>query len=128
MKSHNHPVELTRRIAIKHHKNTIMGLALEKKYIIHIVDIDEYERTNKIRLEKTFADKYAIRTCILLPLMAGNFLVGILNFADKLDGTYFDEINDLPTVEQLGQVLAIALHNCILFQEIQKQAKTDSLT
>ena len=128
LKSHNHSAELTQRIAIKLHRNTIMGLALQRKKIIHIVDVDEYENANNIRFERTFADKYATRTCISAPLLAGNFTVGILNFADKVDGTYFDEVNDLPTVEQLSNILAIAIRNCSLFQEVQSQARTDALT
>jgi diguanylate cyclase (GGDEF)-like protein len=128
LKDHNHPEQINERIAIKHHENTIMGLALRRKEIIHIVDIDEYERVNNIKLERTFADKYATKTCISIPLLMNEYLIGVLNFADKLDGTYFDEVNDLPIIEQLNHTIAMALRNCLLFQEIQTQARIDPLT
>jgi diguanylate cyclase (GGDEF)-like protein len=128
LKAHNHPEEINEKISVKHNKNTVMGLAMEKMDIFHLVDIDEYERINNIKIERTFADKYLTKTCISIPLLAGGELIGILNFGDKLDGTYFDEINDLPIVEQVGHTISIALRNCLLFQEIQMQARTDSLT
>lgn len=128
LRSHNHPQEINQKVSIRSHKNTVMGLALQRKKIVHITDFEEFERANEVALERTFADKYASRTCISAPLMSGNYTVGILNFADKTDGTVFDDINDLPAVEQLAQVLAMAIRNCRLFKEIQNQARTDGMT
>jgi diguanylate cyclase (GGDEF)-like protein len=128
LKRHNHPNEIAPRIAIRHHTNTIMGLALRTRRIVHIQDIDAYERENQVRFERTFADKYATRSCLCAPLMAGNLIVGILNIADRLDGAAFNEQEDLPAVEQISQILGIAIRNGVLFRELQNQARTDSLT
>ena len=126
--AHNHPDTLHERLKAKLQRNTIMGLALSRKSIVHIEDIEHYERTHKFRFERTFADKYATRSCISAPLLAGNRTVGIVNFADRLDGAPFSEIDDVPVVEQLGQVMAMAMRNCTLFAEVALQARTDALT
>lgn len=128
LKRHNHPSEITQRIALRHHQNTVMGMVLRTRQVVFIRDLDEFERDQNLKIERTFADKYATRSCISAPLMAGNFIVGILNFADRKDGSAFEEIEDLPVVEQLGQVVGMAIRNCLLFKEMQSQARTDSLT
>lgn len=128
LKRHNHPNEITQRIAIRHHTNTIMGMALRSRQIVLIRDIDAYEREHRIKIERTFADKYATRSCISAPLMAGTLAVGILNVADRHDGISFDEREDLPALEQISQILGIAIRNGVLFRELQNQARTDSLT
>jgi diguanylate cyclase (GGDEF)-like protein len=128
LKRHNHPNEITQRIAIRHHTNTVMGMALRNRKVIFIRDFDEFERERRVRIERTFADKYATRSCICAPLMAGNLIVGILNFADRLDGGAFVETEDLPVVEQVSQMLGLAIRNGHLFREMQNQARTDSLT
>jgi diguanylate cyclase (GGDEF)-like protein len=128
LRRHNHPSEINHKIVIRHHQNTVMGLALKTRRTSLIRNIDEYERESQVKLDRTFADKYMTKSCICAPLLAGNLVVGILNLADKNDGTYFDEINDLPPVEQISQLLGVAIQNCHLFREIQGQARTDAMT
>jgi diguanylate cyclase (GGDEF)-like protein len=128
LQRHNHPNEISQRIAIRHHTNTVMGMALRSREIVFLRDLDAFERDRQIKIERTFADKYATRSCICAPLQAGNLTVGILNFADRLDGSAFEELEDLPVVEQISQVLGMAIRNSHLFREMQNQARTDSLT
>ncbi|MBI3099496.1 MAG: sensor domain-containing diguanylate cyclase [Planctomycetes bacterium] len=128
LKRHNHPDEINHKITIRHHAHTVMGRALQTRTLILIRDIDEYERSTGARFERTFADKYVTKSCISAPLRSGNTTVGILNLADKTDGTFFDELNDLPPIEHLTHMLGVAIQNCHLFREIQSQARTDPLT
>lgn len=128
LKRHNHPDEINHKITIRHHQHTVMGRALQTRTLILIRDIDEYERSTGAHFERTFADKYVTKSCISAPLRAGNTTVGILNLADKTDGAFFDELNDLPPVDHLSQMLGVAIQNCHLFREIQNQARTDPLT
>lgn len=128
LQRHNHPCEITQRIAIKHHKDTVMGMALDGKRIVHIRDLNEFEKDSGVQMVRTFADKYATQSCICAPLLAGDDILGVLNLADKNDGTSFDEMNDLPPIEQLSHILGMALRNCALYHEVERQARTDSLT
>lgn len=128
LRTHNHPTEINHQVSIRFHKNTVMGLVLERKKTVHVRDFEEFEREHSLVLERTFADKYATRTCISVPLKSGNYIVGILNLADKVDGSSFDDLNDLPVVDQIAQVMAMAIRNCKLFKEVQNQARTDGMT
>jgi diguanylate cyclase (GGDEF)-like protein len=71
---------------------------------------------------------YATSSCIIAPLRAGDRVVGVLNLADPLDGHPFSEVEDLPLTEQVAEILAISIRNYKLFEKVQRQAKTDSLT
>src|SRR5438045_3992998 len=74
------------------------------------------------------ADQYQTDTCLSVPLLTANYIVGILNLADKEGGGPFDAATDVPAVEHLGRVLAMAIRNCKLFREVQNQAHSDALT
>ncbi len=129
LKRHNHPNEINRKVIIRHCQNTVMGLAIREKRLIVIRDFDHFESTNGVKFERTFADKYASKSCICAPLLAGDQLVGVLNLADKnTPGEGFEELNDLPPIEQLSSILGAAIQNWRLFQEIQNQARTDGMT
>lgn len=128
LKCHNHPGEINARIVLKHHQNTLMGLVLQEKKAILVKDIDEFERQRGEKLDRTFAYKYATKSCLCVPLVAGNIICGVLNLADKIDGTFFDELDDLPVIEQLSHLIGVALQNSFLFHEIREQARTDGLT
>jgi diguanylate cyclase (GGDEF)-like protein len=128
LKRHNHAGEINTRIVLKHHQNTLMGLVLQEKKAILVKDIDEFEVQRGEKLDRTFAYKYATKSCLCVPLVAGNIICGVLNLADKIDGSFFDEMDDLPVIEQLSHLIGAALQNSFLFNEIQEQARTDGLT
>ncbi len=71
---------------------------------------------------------YETTSCIIAPLRAGDRVVGVLNLADPLDGRPFSEERDLALAEQVAELLAISIRNYKLFEKVQRQAKTDSLT
>jgi diguanylate cyclase (GGDEF)-like protein len=125
---HNHPTPISERISVGHHKDTVMGRALVSRDQVFITNFAEYERLHGISLKRAFPAKYSSQSCVCVPLQTANFLVGILNFADRDDGGPFDESQDLPPIEQVARVLAMAIRNCKLFKEVQNQAHTDALT
>lgn len=128
LQRHNHPNEINRRIVLRCSEHTVMGIALRRREPVLIRDLDEYQATTGTRIERTFADKYATRSCVSLPLVAGPKLLGVINLADKKDGGSFDEINDLPHLEQAAQFLGVVLQNCFLFLDAERHARTDGLT
>jgi diguanylate cyclase (GGDEF)-like protein len=71
---------------------------------------------------------YATPSCIVAPLRAGGKTQGVLNLADRADGRPFSVDQDGPLVKQVADLLAISLRNWKLFEKLQRQAKTDSLT
>jgi diguanylate cyclase (GGDEF)-like protein len=128
LKAHNHPGDLTQRLSLRRHRNTMMGVALREKQPLVVSRFSDLENSLGVKLERTFADKYVTQSCICVPLCTGQFTVGVLNLADREDGAPFDAKNDLPVIEQLAQMLAMAIRNCNLVRELKNQARTDGLT
>ena len=67
-------------------------------------------------------------SCIVAPLVSDNKVMAVLNLADKINKTPFDEVRDLPLIDHICQFIAIALRNCELYQKVWHLAKTDALT
>ncbi len=124
----NHQRDLHERIPIRERSDSIMGTAYTTQKSVHIVNIEDYEKASGKQLQREHTANYRSATCISVPLLAGKYVVGVLNLADKEDGSVFDAMNDLPIVEQISQVLALAIRNCRLFEEVQNQARTDGMT
>ncbi len=126
--THNHPRPLTERVPLKHHRNTVMVHAFLSREPLVVAGFAEYERASRHRLERPHAREYASESCISIPLQTANFMVGVLNLADKEGAPAFDAAADVPPLEQVARVLAMAIRNCRLFKEVQSQAHTDGLT
>jgi len=126
--AHTHARALPERISLKAHRHSIMDRALTERKTVAIHGFAEWEKARKFRLERPFASHYETETCLSVPLLTANFVVGVLNLADKEDGAPFDAGTEIPAVEHLGRVLAMAIRNCKLFREVQNQAHTDALT
>lgn len=124
----NHPGELRERIPIRERPDSVMGTAYATRKPVHIISMEEYEKATGKKLDQAHSENYRSGSCISIPLLAGKYVVGVLNLADKEDNSVFDAMNDLPIVEQIGQVLALAIRNCHLFAEMQDQARTDGMT
>jgi diguanylate cyclase (GGDEF)-like protein len=126
--AHTHPRPLPERISLKAHRHSVMDRALTDRRPVAIHDFAEWEKAHRFRLERPFSGQYASETCLSVPLLTANFVVGVLNFADKEGGGPFDPVSEIPAVEHLSRVLAMAIRNCKLFREVQTQAHTDALT
>lgn len=126
--SHNHAKPLPERIALKAHRHSVMDRALSERKPVVIHGFQAWEREHKYKLERTFATQYESETCLSVPLLTANFVVGVLNLADKEGGGPFDVGSEIPAVEHIARVLAMAIRNCKLFREVQNQAHTDALT
>lgn len=133
LQGHNHPEDITSRISVKQTPTTIMEIALSKKDTIYATDIDEFEKEyQNFKIQRRFKSKYETKSFVSSPLVIGGeksrYVVGVINFADKIDKGFFDVVNDIATIRQISQFLALAIKNCKLFNEVQQQARQDSLT
>jgi diguanylate cyclase (GGDEF)-like protein len=126
--SHTHARPLPERIALKSHRHSVMDRALSDRKIVAIHGFHDWEKTHKFRFERSFAGQYETETCLSVPLLTANFVVGVLNLADKEGGGPFDPATEVAAVEHLARVLAMAIRNCKLFREVQNQAHSDALT
>lgn len=128
LSSHTHPRPLPERISLNSHRRSVMDRALSERKIVNVNGFHDWEKANKFRLERSFAGQYETETCLSVPLLTANFVVGVLNLADKQGGGPFGATSEVPAVDHLARVLAMAVRNCKLFREVQNQAHTDALT
>lgn len=125
---HNHPVEINPRVELRASPNTVMELAVRSREILLVPDLGEFERRRGAPLHRAFAGRYATPSFISVPLLAGSAVLGVLNLSDKAGDAAFDAEEDLPTVVHLTHVLGVSLQNCLLFRDLDRQARTDGLT
>ncbi len=128
LKRHNHGYRIDDVVRVSEDSKSAMCRALLERRILLIRDFDEYERTYDLSVERPNARKYSSRSCIIAPMLAGDRVVAVLNLADKRSGAFFDEVNDLPPIEQMSVLVGSAIRNWQLFQEVRIQAKTDAMT
>jgi diguanylate cyclase (GGDEF)-like protein len=126
--AHTHPRPLPERISLKTHQHSVMERVLTSRKPLQIHGFHAWEAAHKSKLDRSFSKQYETETCLSVPLQTANFVVGVLNLADKEGGAPFDAATDVPAVEHLARVLAMAIRNGKLFREVQNQAHTDVLT
>jgi diguanylate cyclase (GGDEF)-like protein len=128
LRQSNHARRISDRLPANSDPARLMTLALDRKAVLLIKDIDALSRSLRRPIDRTYKSSYATPSCIIVPLVSDNKVVAILNLADKANGTPFDEVRDLPLVDHVSQFIGIALRNCQLYQQVWQLAKTDALT
>jgi diguanylate cyclase (GGDEF)-like protein len=106
---------------------TVMAQALARREILRADSFADYARESGVRLARPHASRYAGERFLSIPLLASNFVVGILNATDPVRGRGLLR-DELPHLEPLWRLLAAALRNARLFRDVQSQAHTDALT
>jgi diguanylate cyclase (GGDEF)-like protein len=125
---HNHPYAIEKQIFLDDRPNSPMAVAIRQKNLLIIEDISQWAITQKQNLNRPFNRNYHSNSCIVAPLLSGGDIIGVLNLADKIDSPAFDAVNDLAPVRLLCEIIGSAMSNIKLYEAVQKQAQTDSLT
>ncbi|GIW72402.1 MAG: hypothetical protein KatS3mg102_1944 [Planctomycetota bacterium] len=131
LQRHSHDRAIAHAVAVEDGSASLMVQVLRSGRVQVFTDLDQPAvagMTAEATAARPHRDMYATRSCIVAPLRAGEEVVGVLNLADRTDGQPFVPEEDLPLITQLAEVLAVALRNCALFELVQHQARTDSLT
>ena len=76
-----------------------------------------------MKLASVMADA---RSVLCLPLTYGESLLGVLNVESRREKAFADQ--EVLILRTLADLLATALHNAFVFQKLQQQSITDSLT
>lgn len=128
LKRHNHTRRINEHIRLQDQPFSPMAHALSLNQVIVISDFDDYQKRQQVSLERPFQAKYGSSASMIVPLKSGDRIVGMLNLTEKVDGGQFDVAGDLPPLEQLSAIVGAAIRNCQLFQEVQRQARSDGMT
>lgn len=128
LKSSSHPYPLTERISLDETPQSVMSIALKRRATLLIRDMDSFQKSLAQPIDRTYSSKYNTGSCIIVPLVSGDQVIAVMNLTDKQGGACFDEIRDLPLVDHISQFIGIALGNCLLYEKVRLQARTDGLT
>jgi len=128
LQGHSHEYPIAKRIDLADNPRSPMALAVRQGELVLIGEFREYEQASDVALEREFLHQYDTNSCIIVPLKGGGRVRGVLNLADKKDGTRFDAEIDLPVVEQIAELIGASIYNVELYQEMERRAKTDPLT
>ena len=125
LSKHTHARPLPERVSLRLHPQSLMDTALSMRRTIAVQGFDAWTAAGGVALERPFAARYETETCLTVPLLSAQFIVGVLNLADWKDDRPFDPESDVPVVEHLARVLSMAIRNCRLFRQVQNQAHTE---
>ncbi len=120
-----HPREIDTVVPLASSPGSVMELAVRRKQIVVVHDMGEF--AERERIQTPHRAKYASNTCISAALVAGTEVVGVLNFADRLAGP-FSETKDMPFISPLIQMIGVGIRNVQLHEQVQLQAKLDTMT
>jgi len=70
---------------------------------------------------------YQTEQCIIAPLICNDELIGVLNLTDPMGQSGFRS-EHVELIEPLRRLIALGLRNASVFQMVQHEARTDSLT
>lgn len=94
------------------------GYLMAEKQALLITNVDAPKNPVYPKLDR---QKYPFRSYLGIPLMAGQEIVGTLELASFNPGRFGQ--SDLETLHLLAGPAAVALHNAVLFEQEQQQAR-----
>lgn len=128
LQRHTHGYAIAERIDLKDHPQSPMAIAVRQGEPVLVSEFGAFERQQDVAVDRAYPDRYETASCIIVPLKGGGRVRGILNMADKEEGESFDAEVDLPVVEQIAELIGASIYNVELYQQMERQAKTDFLT
>lgn len=127
LKQHTHGHEIDRMVDLAEAPDSLMALAVRRREILCIDDLGRF-RAGGEGPRRPHRRNYRTESCVVAPLIAAGEVEGVLNLADRFDERPFDPGQHLKMIRQACELVAVSLHNARLFAEVQRAARTDSLT
>ncbi len=123
---HNHPFLINKIVSLNQNPPSPMVMAVRSKELILVGDIDTHTKPIIRKSQRSFAGNYKTNNCAIVPLVCQNRVVGVLNLADKVQGSFDSE--NIALIELFSQLVGASIGNIKLFEKMQRQATTDGLT
>jgi diguanylate cyclase (GGDEF)-like protein len=128
LKHKTHDREIDPEVDLSQSRDTLMAKAVRGKQVLCIGDLNEYAAEGEDPVTLPHKQRYQTSSCVVAPLLAAGEVEGVLNLADRFDRRPFDPEEELGTIRRACELVAVSLRNVRLFEEIQRAARTDSLT
>lgn len=127
LKHHTHGRDIDRVVDLNASPNSLMARAVRGRKVLCIDDLRQYQGPDGDAPVRPNQEHYRTSSCIVAPLIAAGEVQGVLNLADRFDQHPFDE-GQLTLIRQARDLVAVSLRNARLFDEVQRAARTCSLT
>lgn len=127
LENNNHKFLINNIVSLNQNPPSPMVATVRSKEIMLVGDTDSNKKFKAGTSQKGFSKNYSTKSCIIAPLICQGRVVGVLNLADKTDGTAFNH-EDIDIVELFRQLIGASIGNVNLFEKTQRQAKSDGLT
>lgn len=128
LQHHTHERTIDPVVDLRAAPGSLMAVAVRSRKTLCIDDLGRWVGPGGEVIERPNADRYRTASCIVAPLVAAGEVQGVLNLADRFDQRPFDPEEQLALIRQARDLVAVSLRNARLFDEIQRAARTDSLT
>lgn len=125
---HTHERQIDEVVDLRKAPGSLMAIAVRTRKTHCIDDLGRWVGPEGGPIERPHAGRYTTASCIVAPLVAGGEVQGVLNLADRFDQRPFDPEEQLALIRQARDLVAVSIRNARLFDEIQRAARTDSLT
>jgi len=127
LQQYNHPFLINRIVSLNQNPPSPMVMAVKSKGLILTGDIESHDMPLMKKAQRNYIENYETSNCIITPLLCHNKVVGVLNLADKTDRQCFST-DDIALIGLFSQLVGASIGNVKLFEKMQNQASTDSLT
>lgn len=127
LKHHTHGREIDRVVDLEANPDSLMARAVRGRKVLCIDDLGRWQPPGGDVPRRPHQEHYQTSSCIVAPLIAAGEVQGVLNLADRFDNAPFDE-GQLALIRQARDLVAVSLRNARLFDEVQRAARTCSLT
>jgi diguanylate cyclase (GGDEF)-like protein len=127
LQKYNHPFVLNKIVSLNQNPPSPMVLAVRSKGLIMSDNIDDHKTPVIKKSQRAFSRNYKTKSCIIVPLLCQDRVVGVLNLADKMDGGPFDTAS-IALIKLFSQLIGASIGNIKLFEKLQRIATTDGLT
>jgi len=128
LQGHSHDASIAERVDLPANPNSPMAHAVRRGEVLMVGEFHAFQQASGLIVERPFEDRYDSDSCIVAPLKASGRVFGVLNLADKTDGSPFDPEIDLPVIEQAVELIGASIYNVQLYREMEHRAKSDPLT
>src|SRR4030043_747749 len=107
---HNHPFPINNIVSLNQTPPSLMAMAIKSEELILIKDIDTHKKPTIRISQRAFFKNYQTSNCAIVPLVCQDRVVGVLNLADKSQGSSFDK-EDIALIELFGQLIGASIGN-----------------
>lgn len=123
---HNHPFPINRIVSLGQRPASPMVVAVDSRQLVFVEDMEAPAEPLLRRSGRPFAARYRTGSCVIVPLICFEKVVGVWNLADKQSPGFSSA--DTVLIELFGQLVGASVWNIRLFERMQRQAATDGLT